>query len=127
MASFFIMKPTLILGASSFPYRYSFLAAQRLTSNNHHIYLLGKHDGIVAGTNIQTNPDEIETPDLDTITIYLNPKNQKEYYDWIIEKNPQRVIFNPGSENKELADILRDHNIEVVEACTLVMLSTGQY
>jgi predicted CoA-binding protein len=127
MAPFPYMKPTLVLGASPAPHRYSFLAAQRLNQHGYKTYLLGKRAGAVAGTDIQTDPDQVEVADLDTITVYLNPGNQREYYDWIISKKPNRVIFNPGSENRELAGKLGENGIDVVNACTLVMLGTGQY
>jgi hypothetical protein len=65
--------------------------------------------------------------ELDTVTIYLNKDNQKNYYDFILAQHPKRVIFNPGAENPEFEKILTQHNIQVVEACTLVLLSTGQF
>ena len=61
------------------------------------------------------------------VTLYLNPDNQKEYYEKIIALNPKRIIFNPGTENEELEDLAKEHNIETVEGCTLVMLSTGTF
>ena len=65
--------------------------------------------------------------DIDTVTLYLNPVNQKEYYDYILSLKPQRIIFNPGAENEELAELATKKGILPVEACTLVMLSTNQY
>ena len=121
------MKSTLVLGASPLPYRYSFLAAQRLQYNGHKVYPLGRRGGKIADVEIETNRDEIEVEDLDTITVYLSARNQQDYYDWMIEQKPKRVIFNPGAENPELADKLQDEGIEVLNACTLVMLSTDQY
>ena len=65
--------------------------------------------------------------DVHTVTLYLNPSHQKEYYDYILSLRPKRIIFNPGTENAELYRLANDHDIETREACTLVLLSTGQY
>ena len=65
--------------------------------------------------------------DVDTVTLYLNPLNQKEYYDYILSLKPRRIIFNPGAENDELAKLAGGKGILPVEACTLVMLATNQY
>ena len=119
------MKKTLVLGASSNPARYSYLAAQRLIAHQHEVILLGRKKGTIFGETIHN--EKLEWQNIDTITLYLNPKNQKEYYDFIISLNPKRIIFNPGTENQEFKDILINKNIVPVEACTLVMLATGQY
>ncbi|MGB0929510.1 MAG: CoA-binding protein, partial [Chitinophagales bacterium] len=80
----------------------------------------------LAGEEILIGQPEIE--DVHTVTIYLNPKNQVEYYEYILDNlQPQRIVFNPGSENSELIEMAEDHEIEVIEGCTLVMLSAGQY
>lgn len=118
-------KRTLVLGASSNPSRYSFLAINRLVSNQYPVLAIGISKGEVAGTQIET--EKIPFKEIDTVTLYLNPTNQKQYYDYIISLRPKRIIFNPGTENDELADLAVKHNIKPVEACTLVMLSTGQY
>lgn len=119
------MKNTVIIGASTNPARYSFMAAQKLTSFHHPIFLIGKGGGSIFGQEI--HQDKVIWPDIDTVTLYINPSRQPEYYDYILSLNPQRVIFNPGTENPEFADILNDKNIVPVEACTLVLLSIGQY
>lgn len=118
-------KKTLVLGASENPSRYSYLAINKLLSHKHEIVAIGKRTGNVAGVAIGTEAPAMD--DIDTITLYLNPGNQKEYYDYILSLNPKRVIFNPGTENDELEDMLREKGIEAKEACTLVMLGTGQY
>ena len=120
-----ILKPTLVLGASPNPSRYSHLAVQRLRSHNHPVFAIGKRPGIIKDVLIEKEKKNFEN--IDTITLYLNPDHQKEYYDYIISLKPQRIIFNPGAENPELASLAADHNIIPVEACTLVLLSTGQY
>ncbi len=118
-------KKTLVLGASSNPARYSYLAINRLVNHQHPVVAVGKREGIVSGIPIQKTLPEIE--DLDTVTLYLNPLNQKMYYDYIITLKPKRIIFNPGTENDELAVLAQRNGIKTLEACTLVMLGTGQY
>ena len=85
------MKSTLVLGASPLPYRYSFLAAQRLQHNGHKVYPLGRREGKIADVEIETNRDEVEVEDLDTITVYLSARNQQDYYDWMIEQKPKKT------------------------------------
>ena len=119
------MKLTLIVGASENPVRYSFLAAQRLKAKGYSILLLGRRKGIVAGQEIHIQP--LQWENIDTITLYINPTIQIDYYDYILSLNPKRVIFNPGTENIEFENILAVKNIVPVRACTLVMLATGQY
>lgn len=119
------MKKTLIIGASPNPSRYAYKAANMLKRFNHEIVNVGIKKGEVAGVEIE-KPDQIHT-DIDTITLYIGPALQSQYHDYILATKPKRVIFNPGTENYELEKLLDQHNIEPVEACTLVLLSTGQY
>jgi len=118
-------KKTIVLGAASNPSRYSYLAVNRLVAHGHDVVAIGRRDGRINGTNIITDHPIIEG--VDTITLYLNAQNQKQYYDYILSLHPKRLIFNPGAENDELASLAAQHNIEPMEACTLVLLSTGQY
>lgn len=118
-------KKTVVLGASSNPARYSYLAVQRLRAHNHPVIAIGRRVGHVADVDI--TKDHLPENDVDTVTLYLNPKNQVEYYDYILNLHPRRIIFNPGTENDELIQKAKQNNIEPVIACTLVMLSTGQY
>ena len=118
-------KTTLVLGASANPARYSYLAIQRLRNHKHPVFAIGKRTGTVNDVMIET--EKKNYPGIHTITLYLNHDHQKEYYDYIISLKPQRIIFNPGAENPQLASLAADHNINTIEACTLVMLSTGQY
>ncbi|TYP72947.1 CoA-binding protein [Aquimarina intermedia] len=119
------MKKTLVLGASLKPNRYSFLAINRLRNHNIDTVALGLRKGEVAGITIDTQ--KLPYTDIDTITLYLNPKRQEEFYDYIVSLHPNRVIFNPGTENPELYKILKDNTIEIEVACTLVLLSSNQY
>ncbi|MBI3509139.1 MAG: CoA-binding protein [Bacteroidetes bacterium] len=116
---------TLVLGASENPERYSFRAVNSLLNHNEEVVALGIKEGEIRGVKILTGKPEIKN--IDTVTIYVGPKNLPEWYDYILSLKPKRVIFNPGAENPEFEKMCRENNIEVVEACTLVMLSIGIY
>lgn len=118
-------KKTVVLGASENPERYSNLAILRLRKNNHPVVAIGKKEGKVADVNIIIAHPEMN--DVDTVTLYLNPDNQKPYYDYIMSLHPKRIVFNPGAENEELERMAAKEGINVLEACTLVLLATGQY
>ena len=118
-------RKTLVMGASEHPERYSNMAIQRLRGKGHPVVALGKRAGKVSDVAIETGQPEWE--DIHTVTLYLNPKNQQQYYDYILKLKPERLIFNPGAENPELAKRAADNGIEPVNACTLVMLSVGNY
>ncbi len=119
------MKKTLVIGASLNPGRYSNIAINRLVNAGHSVVAVGLKKGEVAGVSIDT--DKVAYEDIDTVTLYLNPKRQQDYYDYIISLNPKRVIFNPGTENPEFYDLLHQNSIETEVACTLVLLGTNQY
>ena len=118
-------KKTLVLGASLKPNRYSNLAINRLVKHDQPTVAIGLRKGEVAGVDIKTEKYPFE--DIDTVTLYLNSRRQQEYYDYILSLNPERVIFNPGTENPELYDLLQENGIHFENACTLVMLSSQQY
>lgn len=118
-------KKTLVLGASDNPSRYSYLAMNRLKAGHHPVVAIGRKETDVEG--IQITKTAVPHENIDTITLYLNPTHQKEYYDYILGLNPKRIIFNPGTENPELMKLAKERGIEPVVACTLVMLATGQY
>lgn len=118
-------KKTLVIGASENPERYAYKAINALLQKQHTVEAIGNKTGDVGGVLIHTTPMPFQ--DIDTVTLYLNPKNQKEYYQYIIDLHPRRVIFNPGTENKEFYASLLSHDIQVEEACTLVLLATHQY
>lgn len=119
------MKKTLILGATDNPSRYANLAANRLVAHGHPIVNIGIKSGTAAGVPIEQAGEILN--DIDTITLYVGPQTQLQYYDYIIQSKPKRIIFNPGTENPELEELAIESGIETIEACTLVMLSTGQY
>lgn len=117
---------TLILGASVHNFRYSYKAQQALLRNNHDTIMVGKKADVLDGQEILNHwPDKTEN--VHTITLYLNPRNQEKYYQEILDTKPERVIFNPGTENSELMQKLDDANIPYIKACTLVMLANGLY
>src|SRR4051812_36691383 len=118
-------KKTLVLGASQNPSRYSYLAINKLSAYYHPIVAIGLREGKVGNVNIVK--DRPQEKDIDTVTLYLNPTNQKPYYDYIISLKPKRIIFNPGTENYELKELAQQNGIETMEACTLVLLSIGRY
>ena len=118
-------KKTLVLGATTKPDRYAFKAINMLTQKGHTVLAIGQNQGEVAGVKIYTKA--IPVKNIDTITLYLNPKNQRDYYNYIVESQPKRVVFNPGTENPELYQLLELNNIKVDVACTLVLLATNQY
>ncbi len=120
-----IAKKTVVLGASDNPARYSYLALRKLQANHHPIIAIGKKNGKVGDVTIQT--DHMPVDAVDTVTLYLNPQNQREYFDYILDLKPNRIIFNPGTENDELIKAAKENGIEPVLGCTLVMLSTGMY
>ena len=119
------MKKTLVIGASENPARYSYKAMVQLAQHGHGVVAIGLTPGQVAGVAY----DNVKAPftDIDTVTLYVNPHIQEHYYDYILQLRPKRVIFNPGTENESLERLLQHNGIQVLEACTLVMLATGQY
>ncbi|WP_212002095.1 CoA-binding protein [Chitinophaga sp. HK235] len=118
-------KLTVVLGASPNPERYSNMAVNRLTDKGHPVVAIGKKPAVIGDIPIVTDHPPLEH--VDTVTMYLNPGLQKEYYDYILQLRPRRIIFNPGAENEELEELARKNNIQPLEACTLVLLSTGQF
>ena len=119
------MKKTLVLGASDNPSRYSYLAIHRLRQYGHPVIAIGRKNTRVS--DVPVTKEHIIEEGVDTVTLYLNPKHQREYYDYILSLKPQRIIFNPGAENEELANLAAKQGIDTKEACTLVMLATNQY
>ena len=118
-------KKTLVLGASTKPDRYAFKAITMLVDKGHSVLAIGQNAGEVAGIKIQTKA--IPLKNIDTVSLYLNPLRQKDYYNYIVEAQPKRVIFNPGTENPEFYQLLQLNNIIVEVACTLVLLTTNQF
>ena len=116
---------TLIMGASDNPERYAHKAAIRLLNHGHKIELVGQNEGDIEGHKIQTNLPDFE--EIDTVTMYVGAKNQSSLYDYILRQKPRKIIFNPGAENPEFEAMATANGIKTEEACTLVLLATGQF
>lgn len=119
------MKKTLVIGASQNPERYSNMVIERLLQKGFEVEALGREPVEIYGVTVQTG--KVDFDDIDTVSLYLNKENQKEFYDYIISLNPRRVIFNPGTENPDFYDLLMKNNIEVDLACSMVLLASDQY
>lgn len=118
-------KKTLVLGASAKPEKYAYKAISMLIEKGHSVLAIGQNTGEVAGVKIYTKA--IPLSKVNTVTLYLNALRQREYYNYIIEAKPKRVIFNPGTENPEFYQLLELNKIKAEVACTLVLLATNQY
>jgi uncharacterized protein len=121
------MKKTLVVGATANPGRYAFMAASMLNEYGHEIVPIGIKKETVLGKEILNLREKPTVTDIDTITLYIGPHNQPEWYEYLLSLKPKRIIFNPGTENDAFEKMAEDQNIEVVEGCTLVMLRSGQY
>ena len=116
----------MLLGASPKPDRFAYKAVRSLQRRNIPVIALGRKDADLDGIKIRKGmPGDIGP--VHTVTLYLNPKNQEEYYDYIISLQPSRIIFNPGTWNPDLAELARSHNIEVVRDCMLIMLNSSKF
>ena len=116
-------KKTLVVGASPKEERYSNRAVKLLSKNSYDVYAFGLREGKIDTIDIFT--EWPKTNDIHTVSMYVGPQNQDTYYNLIINLKPQRVIFNPGTENEVFSQMLNSEGIEVVEHCTLVMLNQG--
>lgn len=119
------MGKTVVLGASTNPARTSYAAIHRLSNAGEEVIPIGIKEGKVADIEIINDRPALE--EIDTITLYLNPQRQEQYYDYILNLKPKRIIFNPGTENPTLVKLAKENGIEAEIACTLVMLATGVY
>ena len=121
------MKKTVVLGASPVASRYSNLASRMLDNAGFEFVPVGIKRGDILGKSILDLRSKPSIDNVHTVTMYMNPKNQKEWYSYIINLAPKRIIFNPGSENPELGELAKNHGIEVEYACNLVLIQTGQF
>jgi hypothetical protein len=118
-------RKTLVLGASSNPEQYSHMAVKKLIAAGHHVEAIGKSPINIDGIQVET--DKLPFEKIHTVTLYLNPQRQEEYESYIISLHPSRIIFNPGTENEPFKALAEKEGIETINACTLVLLSTGAY
>ena len=116
---------TLVIGASTNPERFSYLAIKSLVKHNIEVVAIGLKEGVVEGVKFHVGKPNLS--DIHTISLYINANNQKDYIDYFFSLNPKRIIINPGTENGELIKRAREKNVELVFGCTLVMLSNGTY
>lgn len=121
------MKKTVIVGATTNPGRYAYLAAEMLTDYKHEIVPIGIKQGEVFGTQILNIREKPVIMEVDTITLYIGQQHQPEWYDYLLGLHPKRIIFNPGTENATFERMAEEKGIEAIEACTLVMLRSNQY
>lgn len=119
------MKKTLVIGASENEDRYAYKAVKKLLQHGHDVVALGNKAGQIDHVNIETEKKSFEN--IDTVTLYINPAIQKDYYDYIVSLQPKRIIFNPGTENIHFEKLAKAKGINTEEACTLVLLSSHQY
>lgn len=118
-------KYTLVIGASEKPERYSNKAIRKLKQHDHPIAAIGNRSGMVEGIPFSSERKLYEG--IDTVTLYIGPAHQAEYIEYVLSLKPKRIIFNPGTENEDFEDKAKKEGIETLEACTLVLLGTGQY
>lgn len=118
-------KKTLVIGASEKTERYSNMAIRSLRKHQHEVVAIGAKEGKVLDVSFGKEKEHFQ--DIDTVTLYVGPSHQPEYYDYILSLHPKRILFNPGTENEEFETLAEQHGIDCMEACTLVLLSTNQY
>lgn len=121
------MKKTVVIGATDNPTRFAYKAVQKLRHYGHEVVPVGIRHAAIGDLKILHLKDNPEIADVDTVTMYVGPQNQPAWYDYIMNLKPKRIIFNPGTENTELEQMAEDQNIKTLHACTLVMLSVGDY
>lgn len=119
------MKKTLVIGASENPERYSNKAINSLRTHGHPVVAIGNRDGQVGDVSFSKEMTPFEG--VDTVTLYINPQRQQQYYSYLLDLKPRRILFNPGTENAELERMATAQGIIAQEACTLVLLATDQY
>ena len=118
-------KKTLVVGATPNPARFAYKAVHALQEHGHTVVPLGIKKGTVGGKEILSEPKPLEN--IHTITLYIGPQRQPQYYDYLLGLAPQRIIFNPGTENDEFKQMAEKKGVETVPDCTLMMLSMGRF
>lgn len=118
---------TVIIGATPNPSRYAYIAAEMLTDYKHEIVPVGIKKGELSGKTILDIRKKPAIENVDTMTLYIGKRHQPEWYNYLLSLKPKRIIFNPGTENSEFEKLANEKGIETLQACTLVLLRTGQY
>ena len=119
------MSKIVVLGATPNRDRYSYKAVKALRKRHYDVVALGVQKGEIAGIVIQNDRPVLD--DVDAVMLYLNPERQKPLYEYILSIKPRRIIFNPGTDNEELADLAEKNGIEVVRQCALIMLTSDTF
>lgn len=120
-------KKTVIIGATTNSGRYAYMAAERLSGAKVEFVPVGIKKGAVLGQTILPIREKPAIGGVHTVTMYIGPQNQPEWYHYILSLKPKRIVFNPGTENETFQNMARQQQVEVVEGCTLVMLGVGTY
>ncbi len=118
-------KKTLVFGASLNKFRSSYQALIKLIQMQYNVVAIGGREGQILGVPIVKGHPELK--DIHTITIYMGEKMQEEHEDYLLSIHPKRIIFNPGAENRRLAEKAREKDIITENACTSVLLSIGEF
>ncbi len=121
------MEVVVVLGASKDSSRYSYKALEMLGEHGHKVIPVHPHEKEIQGLRVVSKLEELVGQKIDTVTVYVNPNISTQFEDALLKLSPKRVIFNPGAENSELSERLSQNGIKVEDACTLVLLRTGQY
>lgn len=119
------MNKVLVLGASAKPIRFSYKTVKSLLRRNYPVVAVGRKPGKIDNVDILVGKPKLD--DIHTVMLYMNPDNQRDYYDYILNMAPRRIIFNPGTENPELMEMAENENIKVVIDCGLVMLNSHTF
>ncbi len=119
------MENMIVLGASPKPDRYSYKAVRSLIKRGYHVVAIGRNPGTIEEIQILTGKPPVEN--VHTVLLYVSPEIQTEYYDYLIDLKPKRIIFNPGTENNEFGELAAQNHIECVFDCALIMLSTKSF
>ena len=121
------MKKTAVIGASPNTTRYAFIASKMLHDYNHEVVPIGIKKGQILGMDILNIREKPEIEGIHTVTLYIGPVHQPEWYEYLLSLKPNRIIFNPGTENSKFAELAEAQGIEATYACTLVLLRLGSY
>ena len=121
------MKKTAVIGATPNTTRYAFIASKMLKDYDHAVVPIGIKKGEILGMEILNLREKPEVENIHTVTLYIGPPHQPEWYEYLLSLNPKRIIFNPGTENSELVELAEAQGIEATYACTLVLLRLGSY
>lgn len=116
----------VVLGASPKRERYSNQAVRLLVEYGHTVIPVNPAQSVIEDIPVVLSLDQVEGR-IDTVTVYLAPRHSATLAAALLQLNPRRVIFNPGTESPELQKLMEEGGIEVVEGCTLVMLKTGKF